>query len=73
LQGPFHIQNRERREQRILIMRTYKSEQFQVTPLEVLNELRLEFESYQENQLAQIHNDLLREIKIKTALAWSAS
>ncbi len=73
MQGPFHIQNRERREQRILIMRTYKSEQFQVTPLEVLNELRLEFESYQENQLAQIHNDLLREIKIKTALAWSAS
>lgn len=33
-------------------MRTYTPEQFQATPLEVLNELRLEFESYQENQLA---------------------
>ena len=72
LQGPFHIQTGERREQRIQIMRTYKSEQFQVAPLEVLNELRLEFESYQENQLAQIYNDLLREIQIKTALAWRA-
>ncbi len=54
-------------------MRTYKSEQFQVTPLEVFNELRLEFESYQENQLAQIFKNLLREIEIKTALAWTAS
>jgi hypothetical protein len=54
-------------------MRTYKSEQFQVTPLEVLNELRLEFECYQENQLAKIFNNLLREIEIKTALAWAAS
>ncbi len=72
LQGPFDIQSGEKREQRIQIMRTYKSEQFQVTPLEVLNELRLEFESYQENQLAQIFNNLLREIEIKTALAWRA-
>jgi hypothetical protein len=54
-------------------MRTYKSEQFQVTPLEVLIELRLEFESYQENQLAQIFNNLLREIEIKTTLAWTVS
>ena len=73
LQGPFDIQIGERRQQRIQIMRTYKSEQFQVTPLEVLNELRLEFESYHENQLAQIFNNLLREIEIKTALAWAAS
>jgi hypothetical protein len=60
-------------------MRTYKSDQFQATPLEVLNELRLEFESYQENQLAQIFNNLLQEIQIKqeieinTALAWSVT
>lgn len=72
LQGPFHIQNGEAREQRIEIMRTYMPEQFQVTPLEVLNDLRLEFEAYQENQLAQIFNNLLREITIKTALAWRA-
>jgi hypothetical protein len=72
LQGLFPIQNGEKREQRIQIMRTYKSEQFQATPLEVLNELRLEFESYEENQLAKIYNDLLREIQIKTALAWRA-
>ena len=58
LRGPFHIQNGEGREQRIQIMRTYTPEQFQVTPLKVLNELRLEFESYQEKQLAQILKNL---------------
>lgn len=39
-------------------MLTYTPEQFQVTSLEVLNELRLEFESYQENQLGQIFKNL---------------
>jgi len=72
LQGPFHIQNGEAREQRIEIMRTYTPEQFQVTPLEVLNDLSLEFEAYHENQLAQIFNNLLQEITVKTALAWGA-
>lgn len=58
LQGPFQIQKGEGREQRIQIMRTYTPEQFRVTPLEVLNELRFEFESYQEKQLAQIFKNL---------------
>ena len=39
-------------------MRTYTPEQFQVTPLEVLNNLRLEFETYQEKQLGQIFKNL---------------
>lgn len=58
LQGPFHIQNGEGREQRIQIMRTYTPKQFQVTPLGVLNGLCLEFESYQEKQLAEIFKNL---------------
>lgn len=58
LQGPFHIQHGEARQQRIEIMRTYTPEQFQATSLEVLNDLRIEFETYQNDQLTQIFRNL---------------
>lgn len=51
-------------------MRTYTPEQFQATPLRVLNELRLELENYPENQLELTLQNLKREITIKTALSW---